>query len=176
MSSLALPRPVRRPAGDLPRGVRTFLATGAAIVTGLTGIALTRAIVGWAPYGFALKEVALAIHLAAVVPAIPLGGWVLFGRKGGARHKLLGKAWLALMVVAAVSALGIRHLNDGRLSVIHLLVPVVLAGAWRVIATARRGDLLKHRRVIIGLFVGGLLLPGLSAFIPGRLMWAWLLG
>lgn len=178
MSSLALAStaPRRRPAADLPRPLRTFLATGAGLVTVATGTALARVATGWAPYGFALREVALAIHLAAVLPAIPLGAWVLLAGKGGARHRMLGKVWLALMLVAALSALGIRHLNDGRLSPVHLLVPVVLVGAWRVISSARAGNLVRHRRAVVGLFAGGLLVPGLIAFMPGRLMWAWLLG
>ena len=106
--------------------------------------------------------------------AIPLGGWRLLKHKGSPRHRLLGKLWLAMMVVAATSALWIRHLNDGRFSAIHLLVPVGLVGSWRAVATARRGNIYAHRRVLLLMFVGGLLIPAVTAFVPGRLMWLWL--
>lgn len=178
MFALTLPRPaaIRQPAPDLSPSLRAFLATGAAIVFGLIAWTLARALLGFAPGGAALKEVALAIHLAAVVPAIPLGGWVLLQRKGTPRHRLLGKIWLALMVTGAVAAFWVRHLNGGRLSPIHLLIPVVLVGSWRAVASARRGNIRAHKRGLLLLFVTGLLLPGLAAFQPGRLMWVWLVG
>ena len=179
MTTLSLPyqtRPLRRPAADLGHGTRIFLATGAGMVLILILCALARAAGGLAPHGAALKEAALAIHLAAVVPAIPLGAWVLFRRKGGARHRMLGKMWLALMVTGAVSALWIRHLSGGSLSAIHLLVPIVLVTAWRAVAAARRGDIVAHKRGLVILFTTGLLIPGLIALLPGRLMWLWLVG
>lgn len=175
MSAIALPRrtPARRPAGDLTPGVRALLATGAGLVSLPIAWALVRALTGAVPVA-ALKEIALTIHLVSVVPAIPLGAWVLLARKGSPRHRSLGKLWLLLMIVAAVSAIWIRHLNRGGLSPIHLFVPLVLVGAWRAIATARRGDIVTHRRVLIGMFVGGLLVPAVTAFAPGRLLWLWL--
>ena len=179
MSALSLSRPIaskRRPAADLPRAVRTFLAVGAGVVTVPIVAALARTLTGVTPGAAALKEVALAIHLASVIPAIPLGAWVLLNRKGTPRHRMLGKVWLAMMIVAALSAMAIRHLNNGSLSLIHLLVPVVLIGSWRAVATARAGNIVAHRRGLLLLFVGALLIPALTAFVPGRLMWTWLLG
>lgn len=179
MTTLALQpatRPTRRPAADLSPALRTFLATGAAVVTLPVVAALARTLTGATPGAGALKEVALAIHLATVIPAIPLGAYVLLKRKGTPRHRLLGKLWMVLMVVAAVSALWIRHLNNGSFSAIHLLIPVVLIGCWRAVSTARRGDIIAHRRGLLLLFVGALLIPAVTAFAPGRLMWTWLLG
>ena len=176
MSTLAVAHPVRRPAGDLRPGTRTFLATGAGLVTAAILLALARVLIGAAPGVAAFKEVALVIHLLAVVPALPLGAYVLLTRKGTARHRLLGKIWMLLMVVGALSALWIRHLNGGSLSWIHLLVPVVLVTAWRAIVRARAGDIAAHKRGLVILFVTGLILPGLLSFLPGRLMWVWLVG
>ena len=178
MSALAFPaaRPARRPAADLSPGVRSFLAIGAVLVTLPILVALARALTGHAPHAGALREVALAIHLATVIPAIPLGGWVLLKRKGTARHRMFGKIWLALMVTAAVSAIWIKHLNNGQFSAIHLLIPVVLVGSWRVVSTARAGNIVAHRRGLLLLFTGALLIPAITAFVPGRLMWTWLIG
>lgn len=180
MSSLALPiaarpaRPLRRPAADLSPAFRAALAVGAGVVMLPILLALARVLTGAAPGAAAFREVALSIHLATVIPAIPLGAFVLVKRKGSPRHRLLGKVWLVLMIVAATSALWIRHLNNGSLSPIHLLVPVVLFGSWRAVTTARRGDIRAHRRVLVLIFVGALLIPAVTAFVPGRLMWVWL--
>ena len=46
----------------------------------------------------------VAIHLAAVVPALVLGAIQLATPKGTPRHKALGWAWIAAMAVAAVSS------------------------------------------------------------------------
>lgn len=177
MTALAIPtvaRPSRRRIADLSLATRSFLAIGAAVATAPILYALARALTGHAPHAGALKEVALAVHLLSVIPAIPLGAWVLLQRKGTPRHRVLGKLWLAMMIVAAVSAIGIRHLNGGSLSPVHLLVPLVLVGGWRAVAAARAGDIRAHRRVILSLFIGGLLIPAATAFAPGRLMWVWL--
>ena len=44
------------------------------------------------------------------------------------------------------------------------------------IYAARRGEIAKHRGRMTGLFVGGLLIAGTLAFMPGRLMWRLFLG
>jgi uncharacterized membrane protein len=47
---------------------------------------------------------------------------------------------------------------------------------WTIIAlpmavfAIRRRNVMMHRRMMTGLFVGGLLIAGALAFIPGRLM------
>lgn len=174
LNAAATTAPRRRPAADLGPGFRAFLAIGAGVVLLPILVALARVLTGHAPEGGALKAVALSIHLATVIPAIPLGAWVLLQRKGGPRHRLLGKVWLALMLAAAISAWWIRQVNHGGLSFIHLLVPMVLFGSWRAVATAKRGDIVAHRRVLVGMFVGALLIPAVTAFAPGRLMWMWL--
>jgi uncharacterized membrane protein len=39
---------------------------------------------------------------------------------------------------------------------------------------ARRGNIAKHRSAMIGLYVGGILIAGSFAFMPGRLLHSWL--
>ena len=45
-----------------------------------------------------------------------------------------------------------------------------------VIATARAGNITEHRKHIVGMFFGALLIPGGFAFLPGRIMGIWLYG
>jgi uncharacterized membrane protein len=173
------------PTGPAPQALQPFdigpitraLAAIAGVgLTTLCAIALVRIGAGAVPASHAARLAAVWVHVASVVPAVPLGAWLLLGRKGTPRHKALGKVWVALMVVAALAALFIREVNGGSLSFIHLFVPLTLFGAWRTVATARAHDIPAHKRALIRLYFGAMLIPGLLSFLPGRLMGLGLFG
>ncbi|KLE34806.1 hypothetical protein AAW00_06825 [Aurantiacibacter luteus] len=115
------------------------------------------------------------VHVAAVLPAVPLGGYLLVARKGDARHRLLGKVWLVLMLVTATSAIFIK--TSGSFSWIHLFVPLTFHAAWQTIATARRGDIAGHKRHLVRTYLLALMIPGIAAIlVPDRLMNVMLFG
>jgi uncharacterized membrane protein len=115
------------------------------------------------------------IHVATVLPAIPLGGYLLLTRKGTTLHKRLGKLWLALMLITATSAIFIQ--SSGGFSFIHIFVPITFHAAWKTIATARRGDIKGHKNHLVLTYLTALMIPGIVAFaLPGRLMNTMLLG
>src|SRR5439155_25600030 len=60
----------------------------------------------------------IALHLAAALAALLLGITVLARTKGTRSHKLLGRTWVAVMLVVALSSFWIQR--DG-FSWIHLL-------------------------------------------------------
>jgi uncharacterized membrane protein len=101
---------------------------------------------------------------------------LFLARKGGARHRLLGRIWMALMAVTAVAALFIRHLNEGQFSFIHIASVVTLVGIPLAINAARQRRIAAHRAHLLGMFIGALLVSGVLSFLPGRIMWQWLLG
>jgi len=117
---------------------------------------------------------AVQIHLLTVVPAFVIGTWqIFFSTKGKPLHRTLGYTYLALMSVTAVAALFIHETNSEGpfgLSLIHLFVPLTFFGVVRAIATARRHDVRGHRRAMLGLYLGGVLIAGSLAFAPGRIM------
>jgi uncharacterized membrane protein len=114
---------------------------------------------------------AIQIHVLAVTPAALLGAYILVGRKGTPRHRILGKIWLVLMVLAALSSFFIHQINMFHgFSPIHLLSVYVLAGSWRAIAAARRHDIGTHKRIVTGLYIGGIIGAGLFTLLPGRIM------
>jgi len=160
---------------DLPRVAKGALLAGATVLAGATLIAVSRVLLGLTPSTYEAKQVAILIHLATVLPAIPLGLWVLLARKGDATHRMLGRIWAVLMLVAAGSAVFIRTINHGQFSLIHLFVPVVFLALFRAIRAARMGRIALHKRLMWTLYSAGLLLPGLFAFLPGRLLWNWLM-
>lgn len=160
---------------DLPRIAKGALLVGATLLAGATIIAVARVLTGMTPSTYEARQVAILIHLATVLPAIPLGLWVLLARKGDAMHRMLGRIWAVLMLVAATSAIFIRTINHGQFSLIHLFVPVVFLALFRAIRAARMGRIAVHKRLMWTLYSAGLLLPGMFAFLPGRLLWHWLM-
>ncbi|MBE9154983.1 hypothetical protein IQ220_13950 [Cyanobium sp. LEGE 06113] len=138
-------------------------------------VALGRAGLGMVENLHHYNKLPVIIHVAAVLPTIPLGGWLLLAKKGTALHKQLGKVWLALMLLTATSAIFIQ--SSGGYSWIHLFVPITFHAAWKVVATARRGDIQAHKRHLVFTYLTALMIPGIAAFlVPGRLMNVMLLG
>ena len=117
---------------------------------------------------------AVQAHVATVVPAFVLGTWLLlFSRKGLRWHRALGAVFLGLMVATAIIALFIHRQMPGSpvlgMSPTHLFVPFVLFATWRALDGAMTGNIKQHRRWIMGMFVGALVINGLNNvfFLPG---------
>jgi uncharacterized membrane protein len=127
---------------------------------------------------------AIRLHVVTVVPAFVLGTWLLFAsHKGSPRHRLIGKLYLALMAVTALAALFIRSFSDVsvsagplRLGLLHLFVPLTVHGIYGAFATIRAGDVRGHRAAMRGLYFGGMIIAGLLAFAPGRIMFRMFFG
>ncbi|MGB3753187.1 MAG: DUF2306 domain-containing protein [Parerythrobacter sp.] len=154
---------------------RTIVSLACFTMTFACLYALARAAMGHVADLSAYAKLPVWIHIAAVLPAVPLGGYLLLAKKGTARHKQLGKVWLVLMLVTATSAIFIK--TNGGFSPIHIFVPITFHAAWKVVATARRGDIAAHKRHLVSTYLFALMIPGIASFaIPGRLMNAMLLG
>ena len=117
---------------------------------------------------------AVQMHVATVLPAALLGLWLLvFSRKGSRSHRAVGVAFLTLMVTTALIALFIhRRTPDGPvfgLSTTHLFVPFVLFATWRAIDGVWKGNISQHRRWVLGMFVGAIVINGVNNvfFLPG---------
>lgn len=178
-ASLQLFRAPANPAFDISPRVRAIVAFAAISMTTATVYALLRGLTGIAPDHGHTRDMAVVLHVATVLPAIPLGGYLLLAPKGTKRHKQLGKLWVALMVTTALSACFIKYGGGLNLHIspIHLFVPMTLWASYKLIATARRGDMKGHKKEILGLYLGALMIPGIVSMAwPGRLMNVWLFG
>lgn len=115
----------------------------------------------------------IIIHLSTVIPAIPLGAYVLWRKKGDWLHKIMGRIWGVLMIVTAISSFWIGRPGSGLggtgLSFIHIFSIVTLVSIPMGIWAIRKGDVVGHYRAMQGPYIG-LLIAGLFAFIPGRLL------
>jgi uncharacterized membrane protein len=119
------------------------------------------------------REIALpiAIHLAAVAPALLLGIFQLATKKGTPLHKALGWLWAVAMAVVAVSSFWIVGFDKaGGFSIIHLLSIWTLVSLVLAIWFIRRGNVRAHKGFMIGVFLG-LVGAGLGALAPGRTLY-----
>jgi uncharacterized membrane protein len=119
---------------------------------------------------------AVQIHLATVLPAFAIGTWLIFfSRKGAPWHRALGVVYLVLMTSTAIAAFFVRSISRG-FTPIHLFVPLTLFGVVSALWHVRRGNIRGHRRAMLGLYLGGILVAGTLAFLPGRIMHALVFG
>ena len=118
---------------------------------------------------------AIQIHAATVIPAFFVGTWQIFLSKKGARaHRAIGYLYLALMTITAIAALFIHALMPKSpffgLSPVHIFVPITLFGVASALYGAWTHNIRAHRNAMIGTYIGGLLIAGSLAFMPGRIM------
>jgi uncharacterized membrane protein len=118
----------------------------------------------------------IQLHAISALSALVIGVVQFTAPKGNIPHRSLGYIWVTLMAMTAITAIFIREINDGGFSWIHIFVPITLYGIVEFSIRARRGLTAKHRSTALGMFFAALVIPGIFAFIPGRLMHTTLFG
>jgi uncharacterized membrane protein len=114
---------------------------------------------------------AIQIHATAALAALVLGIVQLAGIKGTHRHRVMGYAWVALMLLVAVSSFWIHDLRMwGPWSPIHILSIFTLTMLPLGVLRARRHQVQHHRWTMIGIFSGALVAAGIFTLVPGRIM------
>lgn len=110
----------------------------------------------------------ILLHLAAALAALAVGAAMFWMRKGTRAHRLVGRSWVLLMVVTALSSFWIK--TSGHWSWIHLLSIGVLAGLAAAIHAVIHGDIRQHKRLMSNIYVGGLIVAGFFTLLPSRLL------
>lgn len=118
----------------------------------------------------------IKIHLLAALAAIVLGAVLMSVRKGRRFHRVAGWVWVSLVSVVAGSSIFITTLNHGHWSLLHLFTGWTLLILPLAVMWARRHNVARHRRAMMGLFYGGFAVNLLIAFIPGRALWMIMFG
>ena len=110
------------------------------------------------------------VHVVFAITSLVLVPFILFGRKGDRRHKMLGRIWVAAMALTAISSFAIMDIRlIGPFSPIHGLSILTLYSLFGAVREARAGRVEAHKRHILGA-MGGLLGAGVFTVLPGRLM------
>ncbi len=129
-------------------------------------------------------SLAIQLHVAGALIGFVFGGILLLGPKGTLPHKTMGTIWVLAMSVTVISSIFIQETarfgapNIMGFSFIHIFTLIGLfsipAGLFRLL---RGGPKLKrHGGHFRGLFIGGILIAGALAFMPGRVMHAMIFG
>lgn len=85
---------------------------------------------------------------------------------------------MVLMLITAVIALfmpsQVGPALFGHFGFIHLFCLLVFYSVPTAYLAIKKGNIKRHRRAMLGLYIGGLLIAGAFTFTPGRLLHHWL--
>jgi uncharacterized membrane protein len=119
----------------------------------------------------------IQLHAFAAMTAFALGLVQFAAPKGTLPHRTLGWIWVGLMLAVAISSFFIHELKLwGPWSPIHLLSIFTLVMLPLAVWRARHHQVQRHRWAMISIFVGALVIAGLSTLAPGRIIHAIIFG
>ena len=119
----------------------------------------------------------IQVHALAALAALALGIVQLSAPKGTLPHRSMGWVWGALMTLVAGSSFWIHGFRMiGAFSPIHGLSIFTLVMLPFAVLHARRHRADRHRKAMIGIFTGALVIAGLFTLWPGRIMHAVVFG
>jgi uncharacterized membrane protein len=154
-----------------PDPLDRVLAAGAIVLLGFVLAALWRGRSEW-------HEIPLVVwlHLATIIAALALTPLMLLRQRGDRLHRRLGWVWASAMALTAAFSFGVRGINQGGFSLIHILSAWTLIQVPVIVWTARRHNHARHRTAVRGMVIGALLVAGFFTFPFDRLMGHWLFG
>jgi uncharacterized membrane protein len=167
-ADLAPPRPKPKLAPDL---FDRILAAAALVLLAAVAAAVWRGREEWhqvPPFVWA--------HIATIAVAVSLTPVMLLRRRGDRVHRRLGWIWVTAMALTALLTFGIRGINQGGLSFIHILSAWTLIQVPLIVWNARSHRIEPHRRAVRGMVTGALIIAGAFTFPFERLMGHWLFG
>ncbi len=111
-------------------------------------------------------------HLATVLPAVLLGLIQFILKKGTKLHRGIGWTYMICMMITAILTLFMEARVGGtflnHFGWIHLFSFLTIWTVPTAIIAARKGNIKAHKRKMILLYVGAILIAGAFTFMPGR--------
>jgi len=154
-----------------PDRLERVLGGLALVMLGFVLAALVRGMDQWARV-----PMVVWLHLATIMIALVLTPVLLWRPRGTRRHRQLGYAWCAAMLLTAIDSYWVRLTHPGQLSPIHALSLLTVVLVPVLVWSARSHDVYRHRRTVRGLIIGALLIAGFFTFPFDRLLGHWLFG
>jgi len=119
------------------------------------------------------------LHLGTIFPAFLIGLLMLLSTKGTIQHRFLGKIYMVLMLTTSIITLlmpaTIGPTLFGHFGFIHLFSILVLYSVPAAYFAIRAGNVARHKADMLSVYIGGILIAGAFTFVPGRLLYTWLL-
>jgi uncharacterized membrane protein len=115
----------------------------------------------------------IQLHAFAAMSALVLGLVQFAAPKGTFPHRTIGWTWVGLMAIIAISSFWIHGIRMiGPFSPIHALSVFTLIMLPLAVLHAHKHRVMEHRKAMISIFVGALVVAGAFTFLPGRIMHA----
>jgi uncharacterized membrane protein len=154
-----------------PNWLDRLLAAVAAVLLVMVVAALARGSAEW-------HSVPLFVwlHIATIGTALALTPAMMLRRRGDRLHRRLGWIWSGAMMLTAALTFGIRGINAGALSYIHLFSALTLIQVPVIVWTARTHRHTRHRNTVRAMVAFALLTAGFFTFPFDRLLGHWLFG
>ncbi len=112
------------------------------------------------------------LHLYTVIPCVPIGGLLLIIKKGTSIHKRLGRIYMVLMLFTAIVSLFMPAYVGGRVlnhfGWIHLFSFLTFWTVPTAYLAIKKGNVKAHKRKMILLYFGALIIAGTFTLMPGR--------
>ncbi|MDT0606114.1 DUF2306 domain-containing protein [Croceitalea rosinachiae] len=119
-----------------------------------------------------IYEYLMFAHLITVVPCVFLGAYVLLAKKGTGIHRTLGKIYMVLMLTTALITLFMPALVGpqfiGHFGWIHLFSFLTIYTVPTAYTAIRKGNVRAHKRKMILLYFGAIIIAGSFTLAPGR--------
>lgn len=154
-----------------PDGFERLLSLAALVLLGFVLAALWRGQAEWSRV-----PAIVWVHIGTMVAAVGLTPVMLLRRRGDRLHRRLGWIWVSAMALTALATFGIRGLNQGGFSFIHILSVWTLVQVPLIVWAARTHRVARHRSAVRGMTAGALLIAGIFTFPFDRLLGHWLFG
>jgi len=117
------------------------------------------------------EKLIIQVHAFAAIAALVLGAIQFLAPKGTVPHRVLGYAWVVLMLVIAVSSFWIHEIRLlGPFSPIHFLSISTLILVPMAVVAARSKKSRSHRLAMIQIYIFALITAGAFTLLPGRVM------
>lgn len=112
------------------------------------------------------------IHLATVLPCFIIGTLLLLIKKGTRIHKNAGRVYMILMLITAIITLFMPAQVGATLfnhfGWIHSFSFLTLYSVPTAYTAIKKGDVKTHKRKMILLYFGALIIAGGFTLVPGR--------
>lgn len=114
------------------------------------------------------------MHLVTVVPCFFIGTVMLIVKKGTSFHKIAGRIFMVLMMFTAIVTLfmpsRIGTLLFDHFGWIHAFSFLTLWEVPTAYLAIKKGNVKKHKRKMVLLYFGAMVIAGGFTFYPGRYM------
>ena len=112
------------------------------------------------------------LHLATVIPCFIIGSLLLLIKKGTFIHINAGRVYMVLMLITAIITLFMpAHVGPTILDHfgwIHSFSFLTLYTVPTAYLAIKKGDVKTHKRKMILLYFGAIIIAGGFTFVPGR--------